>query len=163
MLSKWILIAIDDKVTASGYYVIYSEVKKFTVTDGTITESLYGHQILERSILGVVPLTEKSILAQCFTKPQLEIIKCIKDIKRDKICYNFGSYPDLAYEVSTRRSIPDIIADSFIRPDDNFSLEGNKMCIVGRDFSTYRYDYIIEDRQKFDKAVTKYCIMRNKQ
>lgn len=86
-------------------------------------------------------------------------MKCIKDIKRYKIRYNFGSYPDLAYEVSTRRSIPDIIADSFIRPDDNFSLKDNKMCIVGRTFETFRYDYIIEDRQKFDKAVTKYCII----
>ena len=76
-------------------------------------------------------------------------MKCIKDIKKYKIRYNFGAYPD-------------IIADSFIRPDDNFSLECNKMCIVGRTFETFRYDYIIEDRQKFDKAVTKYCIMRNK-
>ena len=89
-------------------------------------------------------------------------MKCIKDIKKYKIRYNFGAYPDLTYEVSIRRSIPDIIADSFIRPDDNFSLKGNKMCIVGRTFETFRYDYIIEDRQKFDKAVTKYCIMRNK-
>lgn len=162
MLSNWVLVAIDDRATASGCYNIYSEVKKFTVTDGTITESLYGHQVLERSILGVVPLTEESVLAQCFTKLQLDIMKCIKDIKRYKIRYNFGAYPDLAYEISTRRSIPDIIADSFIRPDDNFSLEGNKMCIVGRTFETFRYDYIIKDRQKFDKAVTKYCIMRNK-
>lgn len=162
MLSNWILVAINDNATAKGCYNIHSEVVKFTVTDGSITESLYGQQILERRILGVVQLNEESILAQCFTKLQLDIIKCIKDIKKYKIRYNFGAYPDLAYEVSTRRSIPDIIADSFIRPDDNFSLEGNKMCIVGRTFETFRYDYIIEDRQKFDKAVTKYCIMRNK-
>lgn len=115
-----------------------------------------------KSISGVVPLTEESVLAQCFTKLQLDIMKCIKDIKKYKIRYDFGAYPDLTYEVSTRRSIPDIIADSFIRPDDNFSLKDNKMCIVGRTFETFRYDYIIEDRQKFDKAVTKYCIMRNK-
>lgn len=164
MLSKWVLVAIDDNATASGVYDVYTKNVKFTITNGSTTRSLYGLQAIQIRVLGVVPLSDnKTVIAQCFTKPQLEIIKCIKDIKRDKIRYNFGSYPDLAYEVSTRRSIPDIIADSFKRPDDNFSLEGNKMCIVGRDFSTYRYDYIIEDRQKFDKAVTKYCIMRNKQ
>lgn len=162
MLSNWVLVAINDDTTAKGCYHIHSEPVKFTVTDGNVTESLYGQQVLDKKVLGVVQLTDVSVIAQCFTKLQLDIMKCIKEIKKYKVRYNFGAYPDLAYDVSLRLSIPDIIADSFTRQDDNFSLVGNKMCILGRAFETCRYDYIIKDRQKFDKAVTKYCIMRNK-
>lgn len=50
-----------------------------------------------------------------------------------------------------------ILFEDMTKPN-NIAIRGS----VGRTFETFRYDYIIEDRQKFDKAVTKYCIMRNK-
>lgn len=162
MLSSWRLIAINDDSLAKGCYNIYSELVKFTITDGSITESLYGHQIMERKVLGVVPFTDASVIAQCFTKLQLEVMNCFKDIRKYKIKYNFSSYPDMVYEVSLRRSVPDIIADSFAKPDENCIIDGNKVVIIGRELATYSYEFIIKDRKRFDKVISKYCIMRGK-
>lgn len=47
MLSNWVLVAINDDTNANGCYHIHSEPVKFTVTDGNITESLYGWHVLD--------------------------------------------------------------------------------------------------------------------
>lgn len=107
------------EVVKDEYKIYDSDSKDIFIKDSEFVENW--------RVLGVVQLTDVSVIAQCFTKLQLDIMKCIKEIKKYKVRYNF-------------------------------SLVGNKMCILGRAFETCRYDYIIKDRQKFDKAVTKYCI-----
>lgn len=162
MLSNWRLVAINDDSFAKGFYSVYSELVKFTITDGTVTKSIYGGQIFDQKVLGVVPLTEDSVIAQCFTKLQLEVMNCFTDIRKFKMKYTFNSYSDMAYEICLRRSVPDIIADSFAKPDENCIIEENKVTIIGREIATHRYEFIIKDRKKFDKIITKYCIMRGR-
>lgn len=162
MLSNWRLVAINDDSFAKGIFSIYSEPVKFTITDGSVTKSVFGSQISDQPVLGVVFLTEDSIMAQCFTKLQLEVMDCFKDIRKFKMKYTFSSYSDMAYEVCLRRSVPDIIADSFAKPTENCVLEGNKITIIGREIATHRYEFIIKDRKKFDKVISKYIIMQGK-
>lgn len=162
MLSNWRLIAINDDSSAVGIFSIYSESVKLTITDGSVTKSVFGSQICNQPILGVVFLTEDSVMAQCFTKLQLEVLNCFKDIRKFQMKYSFSSYVGMAYEVCLRRSIPDIIADSFANPTENCILEGNKVAIIGREIGTYRYEFIIKDRKKFDKVISKYIIMRGR-
>ena len=162
MLSNWRLVAINDDGFAKGIFSVYSELVKFTITDGTVTKSIFGGQILDQNVLGVVPITEDSVMAQCINKLELEVLNCFKDIRKFKMKYTFNSYTDMSYEVSLRRSVPDIIADSFAKPDENCIIEGNKVTIIGREIATHRYEFIIKDRKRFDKVVTKYCIMRGR-
>lgn len=75
------------EVVKDEYKIYDSDSKDIFIKDSEFVENW--------RVLGVVPLTEESVLAQCFTKLQLDIMKCIKDIKRYKIRYNFGAYPDL--------------------------------------------------------------------
>lgn len=42
------------------------------------------------------------------------------------------------------------------------TLEGNRLEIIGRAIATYKFVFIIRNREKFDKLITKYCIMRGK-
>lgn len=52
MLSNWRLIAINDDSSAVGIFSIYSESVKLTITDGSVTKSVFGSQICNQPILG---------------------------------------------------------------------------------------------------------------
>lgn len=68
----------------------------------------------------------------------------------------------MSAEVCIRKSVIDIIADSYSKPDENVTLEGDRLEIIGRAIATYKFVFIIRNREKFDKLITKYCIMRGK-
>ena len=145
----YLLEVVDNK-----YKIYDSDSKEILIKDA---------YFLSRNIVsGVVALTEESVMAQCFNKLELEVLNCFKDIRKFKMKYTFSSYMDMSYEVSLRRSVPDIIADSYAKPDENCIIEGNKATIIGREIATYRYEFIIKDRKRFDKVITKYIIMRGK-
>lgn len=163
MLSRWRLVSVNGDTNASGCYEIYSEPVSLVVTDdlGT-TKAIAGNEIFKERIIGVAQLTEVSILAQCMSKLQAEIVNCFASIKGYKCKYTFNCYADMLAEVCIRKSVIDIIADSYSQPDENVTLEGNRLEIIGRAIATYKFVFIIRNREKFDKLITKYCIMRGK-
>lgn len=164
MLSKWRLVSVNGDTNASGCYEIYANACRLVVEDITtgIFETVSGNEIFDKRIIGVAQLTEISILAQCMSKLQAEIVNCFFSIKGYKCKYTFNCYADMSAEVCIRKSVIDIIADSYSKPDENVTLEGDRLEIIGRAIATYKFVFIIRNREKFDKLITKYCIMRGK-
>lgn len=164
MLSKWRLVSVNGDTNALGCYEIYSNACRLVVEDITtgIFETVSGQEIFKERIIGVAQLTEVSILAQCMSKLQAEIVNCFASIKGYKCKYTFDCYVDMSAEVCIRKSVIDIIADSYSKPDENVTLEGDRLEIIGRAIATYKFVFTIRNREKFDKLITKYCIMRDK-
>lgn len=142
------------EVVGENYKVYDSSTEDVFMVDVKYLES--------NAVLGVAQLTDVSILAQCMSKLQAEIVNCFASIKGYKCKYTFDCYADMLAEVCIRKSVIDIIADSYSKPDENVTLEGNRLEIIGRAIATYKFVFIIRNREKFDKLITKYCIMRGK-